>query len=440
MKGIFQHLLLTLRLNFRARQALVYGYLVPIFFLIAFGSVFHSSIPPLLHEMGQLITITILGGACFGMPTTMVAERERGVWRRYRLLPGSTAALVISAMVARYLIILLAVIMQFALAWCLYRTPLPARPLSMLAAYTCVSFAFLGMGLIIAMLAGAVPAVQALGQAIFLPMIMIGGVGVPLRALPDWARHFAGYLPGRYAVELLDACYLPDGDGLAGGKFAIIALLVIGTASCIAGARIFRWDSGSKLPVSAKLWGLLALTAWAAVGLAAERAEPVNASPLIIGTGPWQNITPAEIAAVRQTKLPPIDGDIAPVDPNLSVVPSSQMAKVDKIKLALDTWPPGKVDELPQRILNLLSAAAVFDVEEDPNEGAVGYLVLNKIRQLAPPAQLEKILTYIAEHPSYGAVLTKVPELGVDGEITEQSARERCGMYATRLLQRMPPN
>src|SRR3984957_19716144 len=108
MRGLIQHFRLILRLNFRARQALVYGYLVPIFFLLAFGSVFRSSVPPLLHEMGQLVTITILGGACFGMPTAMVSERERGVWRRYRLLPASTAGLVVSAMVARYVIVLLA--------------------------------------------------------------------------------------------------------------------------------------------------------------------------------------------------------------------------------------------------------------------------------------------------------------------------------------------
>ena len=70
MNALFQHLLLTLRLNFRSRQAMVYGYLVPVFFLLAFGSVFRSSVPPLVHEMGQLLTITVLGGACFGMPTT----------------------------------------------------------------------------------------------------------------------------------------------------------------------------------------------------------------------------------------------------------------------------------------------------------------------------------------------------------------------------------
>src|SRR5580765_4534899 len=78
MTGLLTHLWLTLKLNFRSKQAIVYGYVVPIFFLYAFGSVFKSD-KTLIHEMGQLLTVTVLGGACFGMPTAMVNERERGV-------------------------------------------------------------------------------------------------------------------------------------------------------------------------------------------------------------------------------------------------------------------------------------------------------------------------------------------------------------------------
>ena len=36
MRGFFAHLLLTLRLNFRNPQAVVFGYVVPVFFLFAF--------------------------------------------------------------------------------------------------------------------------------------------------------------------------------------------------------------------------------------------------------------------------------------------------------------------------------------------------------------------------------------------------------------------
>jgi ABC-2 type transport system permease protein len=439
MKGIFRHLILTLRLNFRARQALVYGYLVPIFFLIAFGSVFHSSVPPLLHEMGQLVTITILGGACFGMPTSMVSERERGVWRRYRLLPAATGGLIVSAMVARYLIVLLAVIMQFCLAWCLYRTPFPAEPFQMGIAYTVVCFAFLGMGLVIAMLADAVPAVQALGQAIFLPMIMIGGVGVPLRTLPLWAQHVAGYLPGRYAVELFDACYLQGGGGLGGSPFQIVALLVIGIAACIAGAQMFRWDPGQRLRPGARRWIILALAGWAAVGLSAEVsgrfAKPVPLPAPV--TEPWRDVTTDEINHVSFAGLPPDDGVVAPVDRSLADVPAASRDRVSGIARMLWDWPPARQGELSQRLRNLLSAAGVADVLEDPDEGAIGYVVLDAARRQAPDGELEKALTYIIDHPGDGTVLTQAPDLGIHGQITEQAARERTGMYAAKLLKRI---
>src|SRR5580704_16397015 len=103
MNGLLHHLVLSFKLNFRSKQAIIYGYLVPFFFLIAFSVVFGSQ-PPLQKEMGQLITVTILGGACFGMPTTMVAERERGVWRRYRLLPTAIGGIILSAMIVRFFI------------------------------------------------------------------------------------------------------------------------------------------------------------------------------------------------------------------------------------------------------------------------------------------------------------------------------------------------
>ncbi len=196
MRGFVQHILVTLRLNFRSRQALIYGYLVPIFFLIAFAAVFRNTKPPLVGQLAQLLTITILGGACFGMPTAMVAERERGVWRRYRLLPASTGALITGTMLARFAIVLTAAILQIVLAMVFLGMPLPVHPVQLLVGFIFVSFAFLGMGLIIAMLADTVPAVQALGQAIFLPMIMVGGVGIPLAVLPVWTRHLRAFCRG----------------------------------------------------------------------------------------------------------------------------------------------------------------------------------------------------------------------------------------------------
>ena len=100
------------------------------------------------------------------------------------------------------------------------------------------STSFIGLGLVIATLADNVPAVQALGQCVFLPMLIIGGVAVQLASLPLWAQHVSAFFPGRYAVEALQGAF--TGPGFSGARFSLLALGLIGFAGCLAGAKLFR--------------------------------------------------------------------------------------------------------------------------------------------------------------------------------------------------------
>lgn len=452
-RALLQHLLLSLRLNFRSRQPLVYGYLVPVFFLLAFGSVFRSGTPPLLREMGQLLTITVLGGACFGMPTAMVNERERGVWRRYRLLPASTGSLLLSAMVGRYVLVLSAALLQVALAWCFYRTPLPAHPAQMFVAFTAVCFAFLGLGLIVAALADNVPAVQALGQAIFLPMIMIGGVGVPLRTLPEWAQRMAGFFPGRYAVEALQACIVPEGPGLRGEGFALAALTLVGVAACLAGTALFRWDGGQRLRLDAKRvgWLALALGTWLAVGVADEAAgthrtsaasavAPVTpAAPPVspVVTENWQTVTDVDLARITCEDLPPDDGYVVPLAKGLDQLDEQGKTRLNDFQDKLSHWKPGKGDDPEQRLRNLLSVCAVPDLVQDPNESEIAYAVFEEIQNNFPAGSLRRMLGWLILHPVEGTVINNISDLGISDEPPNDQTRERVVSYARKLLFRL---
>jgi ABC-type transport system involved in cytochrome c biogenesis permease component len=268
MKGLVQAFVVSLRLHFRNRMALIYSYIFPTIFLVAFWVLYRYDRVPLVRHMGELLTVTALGGACFGLPTTMVSERERGVWRRFRLAPVSTGSLVASTVMARYVLLLLAGLLQVVLAM-VVGMPRPPHPVDLWLAFTCVAFAFMGLGLVIAMLADNVPAVQALGQCIFLPMLIIGGVAVPLASLPAWAQHLSAFFPGRYAVDAIQQTV--TGPGLTAGTFSLLALVVIGLAGCVAGAGLFRWDAAERFSArGGTRWVVLALLAWVAVGAAAE--------------------------------------------------------------------------------------------------------------------------------------------------------------------------
>jgi ABC-2 type transport system permease protein len=320
MNGLLLQLAVSLRLHFRNKMAVIYSYLFPTIFLLAFWVLYRYETPPLVRHMGELLTVTILGGACFGLPTTFVSDRERGVWRRYRLTPVPTSGIVASTVAARYLLLLVAGLIQLALAM-LIGMPFPRHPFDLFVAFSCVSFAFIGLGLVIATMADNVPAVQALGQCIFLPMLIIGGVAVPLESLPEWAQHVSAFFPGRYAVEALTACV--TGTGLGDARFSVLALLLIGAAGCVTGARLFRWDSQQRFAaIAGKGWVVVALLAWAAVGIAAETRHrtlvrtTAAAKPVPAPATPQMPATPQNppTASTSSPAPPPAIPPTAPAD------------------------------------------------------------------------------------------------------------------------------
>ncbi len=427
-----RHFLLTLRLNFRSKQAIAYGYLMPVFFLVAFASIFRGDTPPLQHEMGQLLTISILGTAAIGLPTALVAERERGVWRRYRLLPVSTLSLVTGVLLARLLIIASAALLQIGLARALYGTPLPLHPAETVVAFLFVTFAFLGLGLVVAALAEDVPAVQALGQCVFLPMILIGGVGVPLAVLPEWAQRVAGFMPGRYAVEVLQRS-LTGSDGLRPAGFSLLALALVGAASGCVGLALFRWDAGRIATRRAWLPVSLALLAWLVVGGAAAvtgRLEPVD-----IAEADYASLTMADLKRITYEDLPGDNELVTRLAPPFTTPEQAELMRPFVRKLS--AWPPADVADPVQNARNLLSAAAIADISADRRESEIARTIFMELESRNDPGQLRRILGWIILHPNDGTVVTTAPELGLRRNPREDVVRQRVYLYAKKLLGRL---
>ncbi len=430
--GLFRHFLLTLHLNLRSKQALVYGYLVPIFFLVAFGAVFRNDSPLLLRQMGQLLTISVLGGACFGLPTGLVAERERGVWRRYRLLPVPMGSLLTGTLAARLIIVALAAALQILLARAVYGTPFPIHPAQAGAAFLVVTASFLGLGLMIAALADDVPAVQALGQCVFLPMVMIGGVAVPLSVLPVWAQRLAGFMPGRYAVEALQACFT-NRRGLRDAVFSLLSLAVIGAAAGTMGVKLFRWDAGRHVSRSAWAGTAVALCSWLVVGVAAGWTGHLE--PLPPEGAPYEWITDSQINGITYGNLPG-DGDIiTPMAPPFRYSAGSK--QVEAFVAKLRNWNPARLNDSGQSIRNLVSVAAIADLCEEPLEREIGRVVYDELLARFDMDQLRHGLAWIILYPDDGDVISNAPELGFRRHPPKRAVRQRSVLYAEKFLGRI---
>ncbi len=432
-RALAGHCGLMLRLNFRSPQAIVYGYLVPVIFLVAFGSVFRGERPALWHEMGQVLTISLLGGACFGFPTALVAERERGVWRRYQLLPMAAGWLLMSAVMARLILVASMVAVQIGLARLLYGTPWPVHPGGLAVGFLFVAAALLGLGLVVAAVAENVPAVQALGQCLFLPMVLIGGVGVPLAVLPEWAQRLAAFMPGRHAVEVLQACY-SDPRGLRLAGVSLGALGLIGAAAGIAGVKLFRWGPERTRRRGGWRWLLAAGAAWGAAGVLAIGSG--RALPVVFVDSTWETITPEQIAAIRYDDLPG-DAEFATrLSPRLTT--REGLVRARAIEETLRKWKPAAAArDDGERARLLVAAAALVDVARDEREGDFARVVFDTLQTSLRPAELERVLAWIALEPGGGEVALTAPELGVERSFDERVVRERSALYARKFLGRV---
>jgi hypothetical protein len=478
--AIWRQFVTSVRLQVRNPTALAYSFAIPLVFLGAFWTLYRHESPPLGRHLGQLLTITALGGACFAVPAWLVSDRERGVWRRYRLTPMPGVVHLVGILGASYLLMLAAGVLQIAAA-ALIGTPIPSHPVYLWLAFTLAAAAFLGLGLLITMIGDTVPAAQAIGQVMFLPMLILGGVAVPLESLPGWVQRVAAALPGRHAVDAIEGALTGSGFDLVAPAAA--ALTIMTAASGLSVIALFRWESGQRIGWRRAVAPIgLVLASWVAVGAIvkpastrelAQRGVRVEAAPAAIDTPAGSSALPREPSSpgssfrAKSSDPPSAPPPPAPVqrtwrdvtleDVNVNVVfvglpPDHGVVTpitgdyrpredVECVRRALSTWPPAGIDDVVQRSRNVLLLAAVPDVLQLDIEHDMPVAVFEHLQQKIPREQLVQVLYWIATHPFEGDLAAIDQLAGACLDVQPPDAadviRERIGIYATKLLGRI---
>jgi hypothetical protein len=85
-------------------------------------------------------------------------------------------------------------------------------------------------------------------------------------------------------------------------------------------------------------------------------------------------------------------------------------------------------------VRNLVSAASIADILQDPLEGNIGRAVFEHLKSDIDADQLEAALARIVLNPLEGTVVTTAPDLGLGGNVTEDQIRDRDVMYAQKFL------
>lgn len=235
-----------LKLQLREPVGLFFTLAFPVMLMALFGLIFGNEAEAFLGGYGQ-VDLSVPGyiGMIIGtigmlsMPISIATYRENGILRRLRATPVQSKAILWSQVAAQTIIALLGIALLVITGLLLFDLRLPiGGDVMILPGILLSAFSFFAIGFV---LAGVMPTprtAQAVGMAIFFPMLFLSGAAMPRFIMPEGVQAVAKVLPLTQVVILLEDLWLRGEWNLTAVAF-ITAVLILGL---IISRFTFRWE------------------------------------------------------------------------------------------------------------------------------------------------------------------------------------------------------
>ncbi len=242
----FSKLVVTeFKLFLREPEAVLFGFVFPLFFLFLVMEIFIPEYPPkeiiVNYIVPPLMLLVIASTAIFGLPATIVAYREIKFFKRLKATPVSPFVVLGSLGTANFIVTFLGILLLVLAGMLIYQARFDGNVLIFSSGFLLSFLSLVSMGLIIASICRTTRKAIAVSNIVFYPMMFFSGVFTPLDMLPDWiARYVSPFIPITYAVELLQGLWL--GDPLLDFSKEVIILLGFLILGLVISAKTFRWE------------------------------------------------------------------------------------------------------------------------------------------------------------------------------------------------------
>lgn len=241
MKAFLSQLRLELALSSRQGEQLLVSLGIPLLILIFFSSVDVLPVPtaePVDFLAPGMLALAIISTSMVSLGIGTGFERTYGVLKRLgasplgrgRWIAAKIATVGITEVVQWLLLILVAVL----LGW----SPPATGWFAAFAGAVLGTLAFGGIGLL---MAGTLPGLATLAgsNALYLVLLLTGGMVIPLQELPGWLQSIVKVLPAAPLTAIITGSLIEGGQI---GTWAWVSLTVWAVAAPVAAAALFRWE------------------------------------------------------------------------------------------------------------------------------------------------------------------------------------------------------
>lgn len=165
-----------------------------------------------------IVTMSLMANALFSIAVGLTASRERGVFRRYSLVPVAAGVPVAATVISRALIVFAAAVVMVIVARVAFGVPWSGGIVSWVAVLALGTAAFSAIGFAIGATARAPHVANTMANLVFIPMMALGGIALPVAMMPAaWAKMY-WVLPVAAVAEGLSGAFVRGetvGDNLA---------------------------------------------------------------------------------------------------------------------------------------------------------------------------------------------------------------------------------
>lgn len=235
------------KLTTRDPMAIGFGLVFPALLLVVIGLAFPGAREPsddlggarLVDVYGPVVLALGIATAAFSvLPASLAQYRERGVLRRMATTPIHPGRMVAAQLVVQLVVACLAAAVVVVAGVVVLGIDPPAHAPGFAVVFVLAAVSMLAIGLLVGTLAPSAGAGQALGMAVFFPILFFSGVYFPRESMPDGLRTVSDLTPAGAAVQAL-------ADTWAGAMPSLGSVVVMAVYAVVAGllaTRFFRWE------------------------------------------------------------------------------------------------------------------------------------------------------------------------------------------------------
>ena len=339
------------RLAFRQKVVIFFNYLMPLVFFFIFAQSLHAEQGGVILQIFTMVTVIgMLGNGLVGAGMRAVQERETNILRRYKVAPISPLPMLVASTVTGLVVYMPFVLLMLILARTRYGMPAPAH-LAQVMLFIALGVASVrSICLILSSVVNTMAEAQILVQIVYMAMLFLSGTTFPTTSFPPWLMTATQFIPSTYLVSGLQGLMIRN-ETLADNWQSTGALLLTVVIGLLLAVKLFRWEKEEKIRPSGKLWFLVILIPFIALGTWQTYAkENVTKAKLL-----ERDLSRSRSRLIRNARIFTGDGRVIETgsvlirDGHIAEIydgeaPDAKLLKADEVEGAGKTILPGLID------------------------------------------------------------------------------------------------